>query len=733
MLVLPQRRQHLPQQPISTLPSPPSSQQQFSFEQLSQQLAAQDYLNSQKLLHDYLDSQQQHSFANSVVADTETNPYMTNAYTDFSHPTIRIQQSTPAPQLASGFSQPPMLHANVADWSSYNVQSDQSLQTPVQSQQGGRTHQRASSSSSIGSAGSQYTAAGVTGGYQYVAHSEKSPSTSATIVESSYSADEHSRTFSNHLPTPTHTPTHDTFMNTNNFNSFTPNTGSVDSTMAAHFSMKQALIDQQDDDVPGFGHSARHSVSSHDSPATPRTAQLEDQEYKQLPTGKTLSRVDSWLFDQFCTYDEIDVRQQYPVPKLARTLTDVANDNFYDPMAQSQPVSQHKPARNGLLSPYRSNNGNDIIRSRLQAADAARSQSPASAASRAASPFRRSSPMVQPSNTFSSPRMGVGSAALAREQKVEADAAHAMKTSVSPREDTPKTISPKEALLDYREADEDSKVPLFPDSGASEYDHQYNGGDQYRNATQSNFDTTPGQSYQRDSWATPQYSSNFATSSAATSQPISSFAFATPAVSGGMHSLPNYSSTSHYRSVPNTMPATSEQAPEFPAHLTSMESSASEAEPASQSSDHLLQKPAPSTSESGTYTCTYHGCTLRFETPQKLQKHKREGHRNANPASISTSMTSAAILERNSQAGPHKCSRTNPITHKPCNTIFSRPYDLTRHEDTIHNVRKQKVRCALCVEEKTFSRNDALTRHMRVVHPEVDFPGKHRRRGGNHD
>ncbi|KAK8208923.1 hypothetical protein BKA81DRAFT_300525 [Phyllosticta paracitricarpa] len=93
-------------------------------------------------------------------------------------------------------------------------------------------------------------------------------------------------------------------------------------------------------------------------------------------------------------------------------------------------------------------------------------------------------------------------------------------------------------------------------------------------------------------------------------------------------------------------------------------------------------------------------------------------------------MTSAALLARNSQSGPHKCERTNPTTGKPCNTIFSRPYDLTRHEDTIHNARKQKVRCALCVEEKTFSRNDALTRHMRVVHPDVDFPGKHRRRGG---
>jgi uncharacterized Zn-finger protein len=83
---------------------------------------------------------------------------------------------------------------------------------------------------------------------------------------------------------------------------------------------------------------------------------------------------------------------------------------------------------------------------------------------------------------------------------------------------------------------------------------------------------------------------------------------------------------------------------------------------------------------------------------------------------------------RNSQAGPHRCDRINPSTGKPCNSVFSRPYDLTRHEDTIHNGRKQKVRCHLCTEEKTFSRNDALTRHMRVVHPDVDWVGKQKRK-----
>lgn len=168
---------------------------------------------------------------------------------------------------------------------------------------------------------------------------------------------------------------------------------------------------------------------------------------------------------------------------------------------------------------------------------------------------------------------------------------------------------------------------------------------------------------------------------------------------------------------------------------------------ASSQEENNFNTPAPSRpsdtrAATGTYTCTYHGCTQRFDSSGNLQRHKREVHRTQHqregtasatsssspPASLGTEspgpagngMTSAALLARNSQAGPHKCTRINPSTNKPCNTIFSRPYDLTRHEDTIHNNRKQKVRCPMCREEKTFSRNDALTRHMRVVHPEVE-------------
>jgi hypothetical protein len=662
MLAQPTRRQHIvPQHHTPTIP-PPSPAHSLNYNQLPQQFAAQHFFDP-KLLHDYLESQQQ-SFG--APATSAPDSFMTSAY--YANPAIRVQQSTPTPNLSNAFNQSSMLSSTATapgrdTWSSYGNAQAQSLQTPSNGQQ--RGHQRASSSSSVGSGVSQY---------QPVAPSNNN-----------------FQTFSNHLPTPTHTPTQDSFLSQNSFNNFAPNAG-MDQTMAAHMSMKQALMESQGDDVPDFAHSARQSVSSygHDSPATPHTAQGEDGDFK-MPANET--------------------RQQPIVPKFERTYTDIAADNFYDPNAVAvQPVAKTKPAQSSLLSPYRSNTNENVQRA-LQAAQYARSQSPSSTASRGDSPFRRGSPYRQPSSNFNSPMVGTASAT--REKNRQADAAYAMKSQMQSRDDAqPKTISPKDALLDFGETDEDSKVSLFPETGASEYDVQYNGGDQSRNAIQSGFDTSSSQSYRRDSWATPHFSPNFSTSTAPSMPSAPSFNFVAPSVQT-MHTM-SMVPTSQYRTTP--MSSGVEATPEFPAHLTSMESSASEAEPpnGSQSSlDRFLQKPASSAADSGTYSCTYHGCTQRFETPQKLQKHKREGHRSAN---LGPSMTSAAILDGNTQAGPHKCERINPTTGKPCNTIFSRPYDLTRHEDTIHNARKQKVRCALCVEEKTFSRNDALTRHMVSAH-----------------
>ena len=88
------------------------------------------------------------------------------------------------------------------------------------------------------------------------------------------------------------------------------------------------------------------------------------------------------------------------------------------------------------------------------------------------------------------------------------------------------------------------------------------------------------------------------------------------------------------------------------------------------------------------------------------------------------SADSVEVVKRNAQVGPYRCERINHSTCEPCNSFFSRPADLKRHEDAVHNNHKMKVRCHLCTEEKTFSRNEALTLHMRVVHPHVELTGK---------
>ncbi|KAI4184135.1 MAG: hypothetical protein L6R41_004958 [Letrouitia leprolyta] len=140
---------------------------------------------------------------------------------------------------------------------------------------------------------------------------------------------------------------------------------------------------------------------------------------------------------------------------------------------------------------------------------------------------------------------------------------------------------------------------------------------------------------------------------------------------------------------------------------------------------------------SGSYACVYQGCTARFKSAAGLQRHRREDHRGLLSRPSSAVPTRSSTTNPNLIATPprvwfHKCERISPSTGKPCNTIFSRSYDLTRHEDTIHNVRKEKVKCHMCTEERTFARNDALTRHMRITHPEVDWPSKTKRRGDDH-
>lgn len=74
----------------------------------------------------------------------------------------------------------------------------------------------------------------------------------------------------------------------------------------------------------------------------------------------------------------------------------------------------------------------------------------------------------------------------------------------------------------------------------------------------------------------------------------------------------------------------------------------------------------------------------------------------------------------------NECDLINTATGEPCGKKFSRSYDLIRHQETIHAVNKKVFRCVICEGRhgggegngrlKTFSRGDALLRHIKVKH-----------------
>lgn len=98
---------------------------------------------------------------------------------------------------------------------------------------------------------------------------------------------------------------------------------------------------------------------------------------------------------------------------------------------------------------------------------------------------------------------------------------------------------------------------------------------------------------------------------------------------------------------------------------------------------------------------------------------------NLTPHTLKKNNTSGIQIGLNSvNAGEeHTCHLINSVTKEPCLKKFSRPYDLIRHQKTIHASKKKIFRCLICIQEhgtegyqRTFSRNDALSRHVKVKH-----------------
>jgi hypothetical protein len=549
------------------------------------------------------------------------------------------------------------------------------------------------------------------------------------------------------LPTPEHTPVQTSFLAAP-FQSYNPSSPQNIDHAELNMAMRRAMLEQQkqqqqqqqqkqqqqqqqqqattDDEVP-YPYSLAPSVStlSHNSPATPQTSYPDD-----FDDGlKTIS-------NDFSSH----ASSQMVVSRLNRTMSDAYQDELYNPTVSTTSQVRKVPTKGGKIFPSYRNPITDRIQAAHHGHMSALSSSPTSSVNREQSPFRQGSPfaqtpsgyhMQQPSHLHSEIQLG-------GQQQQHPDLRGIELVDATAEQGGPKTISPKDALLEY-ESSEEHGMPELPPTPADV--SQYHIPTTMGNS--SGFQSGPGfpsmetfsNQYQQASPIAQQYGYMQQGQQHLQQLPLQ--------LQGQQaHRAPQQQQQQQARRENNAV----QQTPEFRPHLSSMESSNSERTTTggNHSPSRPMQRPAPQATESvrrpedtssdlGTYSCTYHGCTLRFETPAKLQKHKRESHRQTTPGShggVRDAPAGAnALAMRNSQAGPHRCERINPSTGKPCNSVFSRPYDLTRHEDTIHNARKQKVRCHLCTEEKTFSRNDALTRHMRVVHPEIDWPGKQKRKG----
>lgn len=450
------------------------------------------------------------------------------------------------------------------------------------------------------------------------------------------------------------------------------------------------------------------------------------------------------------------------VPSFDRTMSAVYQDELYSPecLAPPAPTSHERDRayQTQLFKP-------GVFTERLKAANerhlSANSASPvATATSRGLSPFSQDPEFA--TDGFSNTASSAADTAASRLEKAMVRNAQEirardyqgpnMQRDLGPSN----TISPKLAVGDYGETEEAAKMPLFPQENLQKRENQFASRNppNIRHLSRSDADSSNNSQRNYDNLQTnrrPNLSS-FSPSSPSTQAQVASHNDPMPSLSSNVQLPTQYPFIQTSRRASKSIHSSSN--PEFPASLPSMDSTKSEgSQPETvrfMTSDNdamtvspsspSLQRPVDTKAASGPYSCTAAGCSQRFDTGSKLQKHQKDTHRQvspqptpATPTPSATSLASApgsaagAGANRNSQAGPHKCERLNPSTNKPCNTVFSRSYDLTRHEDTIHNNRKQKVRCTYCTEEKTFSRSDALTRHMRVVHPDVDFPGKNKR------
>lgn len=379
---------------------------------------------------------------------------------------------------------------------------------------------------------------------------------------------------------------------------------------------------------------------------------------------------------------------QTPAPKFTRTVTDAVEDELYTAKTQQQRQKANTTngkVPNALTTLYQKAQNDHAMEARQTAPNQLN-------VPRGDSPFRANSPfhpMRTPQAAAAAPTRHTNFHPYMtfqgrREHQKELDAQSINDHMIAEAEhivSTPKTISPKDAVLEYPVPEDDaSKMSLFA------HEQSYGNGNIHHHSNYNGHELSEG-----------LMNASRRASEAESLNSVGAFSFhQSPQLPLLASNFPPYHSQS-LESTPITAPVM------IGDHHYAKSSSP-------------ITKPEGSKADTGAYTCTTPGCQQRFTTSQKLQKHRRENHRQTTPVGSAGMTSTLHGTTPHRHQGPHRCTRINPTTGKPCNTVFSRPYDLTRHEDTIHNTTREKVRCEICNDEKTFSRQDALTRHKKVKH-----------------
>jgi hypothetical protein len=144
--------------------------------------------------------------------------------------------------------------------------------------------------------------------------------------------------------------------------------------------------------------------------------------------------------------------------QLNRTESAAYQDELYNPANFTAPPTRAPPTNTRFLTPHR-----NLIHERLQTANITRSVPPSSA-SRVRSPFKHGSPLAP-----APPRVGTYDGIRQQQKEKTAKAEMVRHRSQLHREPT-KTISPKDALLDYTDTDQPT---LFQDTVPTEYKQHF--------------------------------------------------------------------------------------------------------------------------------------------------------------------------------------------------------------------------------------------------------------------